>query len=53
MESWFALGKKLFDAAVHPKEFLEIEGSHNEGYALSKDMFIQGIEEFLKKYNLL
>lgn len=48
----FALGKKLFDAAAQPKEFLEITGGHNINHIDSKDVLLRGISEFLKKYNV-
>lgn len=49
----FKLARKLFDAAPAPKEFLEIDGDHNEGYALSYAVYRDGIEAFLKKFNLI
>lgn len=48
----FRLGQKLFQAAAEPKEFLEIDGDHNEGYALSYQIYFGGIKDFLEKYNL-
>ena len=49
----FVLGKKLFDAAPHPKEFLEISGTHNEGYLLNSSLYWSGINRFLEKNKLL
>ncbi|HOW35576.1 MAG TPA: alpha/beta hydrolase [Candidatus Omnitrophota bacterium] len=49
----FALGKKLFDAAAQPKEFLTITGGHNTNHIDSKDDLLKGIGDFLKKYNYL
>jgi fermentation-respiration switch protein FrsA (DUF1100 family) len=49
----FAYGKKLFDAAPEPKEFLEISGDHNEGFNLSANLYIQGIVRFLQKVKLI
>lgn len=40
-------GRKLFEAANEPKTFLEIRGSHNDGFVLSMDIYIQAWEEFL------
>ncbi len=48
----FRFGKALFDLAPEPKEFLQITGSHNEGYALSEQIFLPGIESFLDKNGL-
>jgi len=47
-----ALAQKLFDAAPYPKEFLEIQGDHNGGYALSRSRYLPGIKDFLKKQGL-
>ena len=46
----FAHGKKLFDAARPPKEFLEIMGGHNGGYALSGGLYTTGLKAFLMKF---
>ncbi|MCB9772454.1 MAG: alpha/beta hydrolase [Candidatus Omnitrophica bacterium] len=48
----FRLGQKLFKLAPEPKEFLVISGNHNEGFILSQDIYLPGIENFLNKYNL-
>ena len=40
-------GQKNFAEANEPKDFLEIHGSHNEGFMISKDKYIEGIKEFL------
>ena len=49
----FALGRRLFEAAPLPKEFLEIQGGHNDGYLVSERTFIGGIRAFLRQYDLL
>lgn len=42
------LGRKLFDAANPPKEFIEIRGaSHNDVYLVGGDRYLQKIREFL------
>ncbi|MFC1513489.1 alpha/beta hydrolase [candidate division KSB1 bacterium] len=46
----FKLGKRLFDAAKEPKQFLEIAGSHNEGFLISGQKYIGGLRDFLDKY---
>ncbi len=46
----FENGQKLFDAASEPKQFLTIEGGHNEGFLVSSDVYFRGMEEFLDKY---
>lgn len=44
----FAHGKKLFDLANEPKSFIELSGSHNLGFLVSKQRYIQGIQAFLE-----
>lgn len=46
----FRLAQKLFNAAPQPKEFLEIDGDHNEGYRISFKLYREGISHFLQKY---
>jgi fermentation-respiration switch protein FrsA (DUF1100 family) len=41
------LGRKVFDAANEPKQFLELQGSHNEGFFRSASVYEKGIAEFL------
>ena len=43
----FEQGRRLFELAVEPKSFLELRGSHNEGFLLSGDRYIKGLENFL------
>ena len=43
----FSHGRALFAAAPDPKQFLEIVGSHNEGYLLSLDAYKQGWRNWL------
>ncbi|MBF0385955.1 MAG: alpha/beta hydrolase [Candidatus Omnitrophica bacterium] len=49
----FAYGLKLYEAALPPKKFLQINGGHNEGFADSGEAFPEGIKEFLKGINLI
>ena len=39
-----AHGRRLFDAAKEPKGFLEIRGSHNDGFLTSGNRYRQGLE---------
>ena len=41
---------KLFDAARDPKEFLEIEGNHYDGFLTTGQRYIDGLEAFINKY---
>ncbi|MEW6008664.1 MAG: alpha/beta hydrolase [Candidatus Omnitrophota bacterium] len=45
----FRLGKKLYDVALEPKEFLELLGGHNTCVFDSHDLFVAGIKKFLAK----
>ncbi len=49
----FRLGQKLFEASAEPKEFLRIEGTHNEGFFQSQEFYLRGIEQFLKKWQFI
>jgi fermentation-respiration switch protein FrsA (DUF1100 family) len=46
----YANGKKIFNSAKEPKEFLEISGSHNEGFADSGDTYVNGLRSFIEKH---
>ncbi|MFC1724983.1 alpha/beta hydrolase [candidate division KSB1 bacterium] len=43
-------GIKLFETAHEPKDFLEISGTHNEGFLMSEALYKKGINSFLSKY---
>ena len=43
----FSEGKKLFDLAEEPKQFLEISGDHNGGFILSGETYRKGLGDFL------
>jgi hypothetical protein len=49
----FVLGKKLFDAAPAPKEFIEIIGDHNDGHVQDEKKVKNGIRMFLNKLDLI
>jgi fermentation-respiration switch protein FrsA (DUF1100 family) len=49
----FALGKKLYDAAPDPKEFIEIVGSHNDGHMYDQGKIKNRMTAFLKNWNLM
>jgi uncharacterized protein len=46
----FELGKKLYDTAGNPKEFIEISGSHNDGVFQSQKYYEQKLDEYITKY---
>ncbi len=43
----FRHGRKLFDAANEPRVFLEISGSHNDGFITSSNVYLNGLKAFL------
>ncbi|MCB4790503.1 MAG: alpha/beta fold hydrolase [Elusimicrobia bacterium] len=44
----FSHGQNIFITGNEPKTFLEIHGSHNEGFMVSAGLYEQGIESFVK-----
>jgi uncharacterized protein len=46
----YAQGKKLFDTAKEPKQFVELTGSHNEGFLTSGKTYLDGLDKFLKAH---
>lgn len=46
----FELGRQVYEAAAEPKQFLEIEGGHNDGFLVSADEYLRAIENFLKEH---
>lgn len=45
----FDQGRRLFEAAVCTKEFLEIRGDHNYGFVDSGEIYTRGLVSFLEK----
>ena len=45
----FQLGRQVFAAAAEPKQFLEIEGGHNDGFLVSADKYLRTIGSFLEE----
>jgi len=45
----YRMGKKLYDEARSPKEFLEIRGAHNSNFFESEDILSQKIGDFIKR----
>ena len=48
----FQQGRYLFEAAREPKEFLEISGSHNEGFIKSGEDYEGGLRAFIGRVGL-
>ena len=49
----FEFGRKLFEESSHPKNFLQLNGSHNDAFLESQEKFIQGITAFVFNLHLL
>ncbi|MDW7773240.1 MAG: alpha/beta hydrolase [Desulfobulbaceae bacterium] len=45
----FENGRILFETAREPKFFLEIRGSHNEGFVASGPLYQQGLQDFVNE----
>lgn len=43
----FTHGRRLFETARQPKAFVEIRGGHNDGFAISEEIYHKGIEDFI------
>ncbi len=44
----YELGRRLFDNAPEPKEFVELQGGHNDSFIISNDLYISKIDLFLE-----
>jgi fermentation-respiration switch protein FrsA (DUF1100 family) len=47
----YDLGKKLFQAANEPKQFVELKGDHNNGFLLSQPKYEQALARFINATN--
>jgi len=45
----FAMAEANYDSAAEPKSLLEIWGDHNNGFLLSRDRYLPGLNEFIQK----
>ena len=46
----FSHGQRLFEEAREPKRFLEITGTHNEGFIMSGERYEEGLKMFISEY---
>ena len=46
----FSQGRRLFEVANEPKRFLEIAGTHNEGFLTSGKHYEEGLNAFISEY---
>ena len=44
----FEMGQAIHEAAAQPKAFLELRGGHNDGFYISRDGYLLGLEDFLE-----
>lgn len=42
-------GRKLFETAHHPKEFLELSGDHNNGFIHAGNGYVEGVDIFISE----
>lgn len=48
----FSHGRRLYEAAREPKEFLEITADHNSGFLVSGKVYTQGLEAFISRLKI-
>ena len=46
----FDYGRRLFAAAHEPKQLLELRGGHNDGFLVSRHVYVTGLDTFLKAH---
>ncbi len=46
----YQFGQRLFEIAPAPKMFLTIHGDHNNGFLLSEDIYVEGLNRFISAY---
>jgi len=46
----FELGRRVYEAAAEPKQFLEIQGGHNDGFLVSSEPYLEAIDDFLSTH---
>jgi fermentation-respiration switch protein FrsA (DUF1100 family) len=45
----FSMGETIFEEALEPKSFLEMEGDHNAGFWISRETYVPALHEFLTR----
>ena len=46
----FAHGRRIFEAASEPKQFLEMRGGHNDGFIFMREEWVGVLAGFLERY---
>ncbi len=41
--------KEIFEAAAEPKQFLEMQGGHNDGFIVSGPSYVNGLKAFINE----
>jgi len=44
----FEMGKSIHDAVTQRRAFIELRGGHNDGFYISRDTYITGLDEFVQ-----
>jgi fermentation-respiration switch protein FrsA (DUF1100 family) len=44
----FAQGQALYEAASPPKEFLELQGGHNDGFIFMRKEWVGAMDQFIR-----
>ena len=46
----FEMGQAIYTAVKSDKKFVELRGDHNNGFLLSQEVYIAGLEDFIRVY---
>ncbi len=46
----FAHGRRLFEAASEPRQFLEMRGGHNDGFIFTREEWVRVLADFLERH---
>jgi len=46
----FEYGRALYEKAFEPREFLQIQGDHNNGFITSGEVYVNGLKSFLDRW---
>jgi fermentation-respiration switch protein FrsA (DUF1100 family) len=45
----FSMGQTIFEEALEPKSFLEMEGDHNAGFWISRELYVPALDKFFTR----
>jgi fermentation-respiration switch protein FrsA (DUF1100 family) len=45
----FGMGRTIFESALEPKSFLEMQGDHNAGFWISRETYVPTLDEFFSR----